>query len=142
MWQATIKKLGPRNLAVLGLVQEQHAERTRLYKQWKQYDFHFTLTCSTFNNAALVAKNFQWRDLLGFAEAGRTVFIPSWHSNIKLSMLGVSYQKLIEIIRETSRRRHKKRSPLNGDLWFFTCRKFRLVIDRAATAAKTNSAQC
>ena len=39
VWQATIKKLAPRNLAVLGVVQEQHAERTRLYKQWKQYDF-------------------------------------------------------------------------------------------------------
>jgi len=39
VWHETIKKLAPENLAVLGVVQEQHAERTRLYKQWKQYDF-------------------------------------------------------------------------------------------------------
>ena len=39
VWHETIKKLAPKNLAVLGVVQEQHAERTRLYKQWKQYDF-------------------------------------------------------------------------------------------------------
>ena len=39
VWHETIKKLAPENLAVLGVVQEQHAERTKLYKQWKQYDF-------------------------------------------------------------------------------------------------------
>lgn len=39
VWHATIQKLAPENLAVIGVVQEQHSERTKLYKQWKQYDF-------------------------------------------------------------------------------------------------------
>ncbi len=39
MWNEKIKQLAPENLVVLGVVQEQHSERTKLYKQWKQYDF-------------------------------------------------------------------------------------------------------
>lgn len=39
VWHEQIKKLNSESLAVIGVVQEQHAERTRLYKQWKQYDF-------------------------------------------------------------------------------------------------------
>ncbi len=34
-------------LAMLGVVQEQHAERARLYKQWKQYDFPIVQDAST-----------------------------------------------------------------------------------------------
>ena len=39
VWHEQIQKLNSDSLAVVGVVQEQHAERTRLYKQWKQYDF-------------------------------------------------------------------------------------------------------
>ena len=40
MWNEKTKQLVAENkLAVIGVVQEQHAERARLYKQWKQYDF-------------------------------------------------------------------------------------------------------
>lgn len=40
MWNKKTKKLvADGKLVVLGVVQEQHAERARLYKQWKQYEF-------------------------------------------------------------------------------------------------------
>lgn len=39
MWNKAIQDLNSESLAVIGVVQEQHAERTRLYKQWKQYEF-------------------------------------------------------------------------------------------------------
>ncbi len=39
VWQQKIKELASNELVVLGVVQEQHAERTRLYKQWRQFDF-------------------------------------------------------------------------------------------------------
>ena len=40
MWNAKTKQLvADGKLVVLGVVQEQHAERAKLYKQWKQYDF-------------------------------------------------------------------------------------------------------
>ena len=54
VWHAAIKKLAPENLAVLGVVQEQHAERTRLYKQWKQYDFPIAQDSVTKLGAAAV----------------------------------------------------------------------------------------
>jgi tetratricopeptide (TPR) repeat protein len=54
VWHATIKKLAPKNLAVLGVVQEQHAERTKLYKQWKQYDFPIAQDSVTKLGAAVV----------------------------------------------------------------------------------------
>ena len=40
MWDAKTKQLvADGKLAVIGIVQEQHAERARLYKQWRQYEF-------------------------------------------------------------------------------------------------------
>lgn len=40
MWNEKTKQLvADGKLVVIGVVQEQHAERARLYKQWKQYDF-------------------------------------------------------------------------------------------------------
>lgn len=54
VWHATIKKLAPENLAVLGVVQEQHSERTKLYKQWKQYDFPIAQDSVTKLGAAVV----------------------------------------------------------------------------------------
>ncbi len=40
MWNEKTKQLvADGKLIVLGVVQEQHAERARLYKQWKQYSF-------------------------------------------------------------------------------------------------------
>ena len=54
VWHATIKKLDPQNLAVLGVVQEQHAERAKLYKQWKQYDFPIAQDSITKLGAAAV----------------------------------------------------------------------------------------
>ena len=54
VWHETIKKLAPANLVVLGVVQEQHAERTRLYKQWKQYDFPIAQDSVTKLGAAVV----------------------------------------------------------------------------------------
>ena len=40
MWNEKTKQLvADDKLVVLGVVQEQHAERARLYKQWKQYSF-------------------------------------------------------------------------------------------------------
>ena len=40
MWDAKTKQLvADEKLVVIGVVQEQHAERARLYKQWRQYDF-------------------------------------------------------------------------------------------------------
>jgi len=54
VWHETIKKLNPDNLAVLGVVQEQHAERTKLYKQWKQYDFPIAQDSVTKLGAAVV----------------------------------------------------------------------------------------
>ena len=54
VWHATIKKLAPQNLAVIGVVQEQHSERTKLYKQWKQYDFPIAQDSITKLGAAVV----------------------------------------------------------------------------------------
>ncbi len=54
VWHATIKELAPENLAVLGVVQEQHSERTKLYKQWKQYDFPIAQDSITKLGAAVV----------------------------------------------------------------------------------------
>ena len=54
VWHATIQKLAPKNLAVLGVVQEQHSERTKLYKQWKQYDFPIAQDPVTKLGAAVV----------------------------------------------------------------------------------------
>ena len=54
VWHATIQKLAPKNLAVLGVVQEQHSERTKLYKQWKQYDFPIAQDSVTKLGAAVV----------------------------------------------------------------------------------------
>lgn len=54
MWNQKIKQLAPENLAVLGVVQEQHAERTKLYKQWKQYDFPIAQDSVTKLGAAVV----------------------------------------------------------------------------------------
>lgn len=39
---------------MIGVVQEQHAERTQLYKQWKQYDFPIVQDPVTQNGAAVV----------------------------------------------------------------------------------------
>jgi len=40
VWNEQTKQLvEEKKLVVIGVVQEQHAERARLYKQWKQYDF-------------------------------------------------------------------------------------------------------
>ncbi|MDF1660446.1 MAG: hypothetical protein P1V97_01655 [Planctomycetota bacterium] len=40
MWYRTLKPLlDKKQIHVVGIVQEQHPERTRLYKQWKQYSF-------------------------------------------------------------------------------------------------------
>ena len=39
VWHESIKKLASDNLNVLAVVQEQHAERARLYAQWKGYDW-------------------------------------------------------------------------------------------------------
>ena len=40
MWDAKTKQLvADGKLVVLGVVQEQHADRAQLYKQWKQYEF-------------------------------------------------------------------------------------------------------
>ncbi|MEM9412806.1 MAG: hypothetical protein AAGA30_16965 [Planctomycetota bacterium] len=40
VWNQKIKPwIEKGDVQVLGIVQEQHAERARLYKQWKQYDF-------------------------------------------------------------------------------------------------------
>jgi hypothetical protein len=39
VWHDTIKKLKSDNLHVVAVVQEQHAERTRLYAQWNGYDW-------------------------------------------------------------------------------------------------------
>lgn len=41
-------------LAVLGVVQEQHADRAQLYKQWKQYDFPIIQDATTQLNLAAV----------------------------------------------------------------------------------------
>ncbi len=54
VWHETIKKLDSDNLVVLGVVQEQHAERTKLYKQWKQYDFPIAQDSVTKLGAAVV----------------------------------------------------------------------------------------
>lgn len=54
MWHQAIKELGAENLAVIGVVQEQHSERTRLYKQWKQYDFPIVQDPVTQNGIAVV----------------------------------------------------------------------------------------
>ena len=54
VWHATVQKLAPENLAVIGVVQEQHSERTRLYKQWKQYDFPIAQDSVTKLGAAVV----------------------------------------------------------------------------------------
>jgi len=54
VWHATIQKLAPENLAVIGVVQEQHSERTKLYKQWKQYDFPIAQDSVTKLGAAVV----------------------------------------------------------------------------------------
>ncbi len=40
MWNEKTKTLvADGKLVVIGVVQEQHAERAKLYKQWKQYEF-------------------------------------------------------------------------------------------------------
>ena len=40
MWNAKTKQLvADEKLVVIGVVQEQHAERARLYKQWREFDF-------------------------------------------------------------------------------------------------------
>ncbi|MFK7770235.1 MAG: hypothetical protein AB8B55_23700, partial [Mariniblastus sp.] len=40
MWNEATKQLvADGKLIVIGVTQEQHAERCRLYKQWQQYDF-------------------------------------------------------------------------------------------------------
>lgn len=39
VWHETVKQLNSEKLVVLGVVQEQHAERTRLYQQWKNFGF-------------------------------------------------------------------------------------------------------
>lgn len=40
MWYQTLKPfLDKKQIHVVGIVQEQHPERTRLYKQWKQFSF-------------------------------------------------------------------------------------------------------
>jgi tetratricopeptide (TPR) repeat protein len=54
VWHETIKTIASDNLAVLGVVQEQHSERTRLYKQWKQYDFPIAQDSVTKLGAAVV----------------------------------------------------------------------------------------
>ena len=41
-------------LAMLGVVQEQHAERAQLYKQWKQFDFPIAQDATTSLNLAVV----------------------------------------------------------------------------------------
>lgn len=54
VWHATVKELNSDSLVVLGVVQEQHAERTKLYKQWKQYDFPIAQDSMTKLGAAVV----------------------------------------------------------------------------------------
>ena len=41
-------------LVILGIAQEQHAERTKLYKQWKQYEFPIVQDATTSMNLAVV----------------------------------------------------------------------------------------
>lgn len=48
MWYKTAKPyLEAGDFAILGVVQEQHAERAQLYKQWKQYDFPIAQDATT-----------------------------------------------------------------------------------------------
>lgn len=54
MWNKAIEAANSDNLVVIGVVQEQHAERTRLYKQWKQYDFPIVQDPITENGIAVV----------------------------------------------------------------------------------------
>lgn len=55
MWHAKAKPfVESGEMAILGVVQEQHAERAQLYKQWKQYDFSIAQDASTQLNLAAV----------------------------------------------------------------------------------------
>ena len=54
VWHNTIQKLAPENFSAIGVVQEQHSERTKLYKQWKQYDFPIAQDPVTKLGAAVV----------------------------------------------------------------------------------------
>ncbi len=48
MWNEKTKQLvADGKLVVIGVVQEQHAERARLYKQWKEYDFPIAQDATT-----------------------------------------------------------------------------------------------
>ena len=48
MWHKSAKPfLESDKLVVLGIAQEQHKERTKLYKQWKQYDFPIVQDATT-----------------------------------------------------------------------------------------------
>lgn len=55
VWYKTAKPLiDSGKLTMLGVVQEQHAERAQLYKQWKQYDFPIVQDATTSLNLAVV----------------------------------------------------------------------------------------
>ncbi len=55
MWYETAKPFVDRGeLQIIGVVQEQHAERTRLYKQWKQFDFPIAQDATTELNLNVV----------------------------------------------------------------------------------------
>lgn len=54
VWQQEIKKLGSNNLVVIGVVQEQHSERTQLYRHWKQFEFPIVQDPITQNGIAVV----------------------------------------------------------------------------------------
>ena len=55
MWHKSAKPfLESGKLVILGVAQEQHSQRTRLYKQWKQYDFPIVHDATTQLNLAVV----------------------------------------------------------------------------------------
>lgn len=55
MWHEVTKKaVAADELVVLGIVQEQHAERARLYAQWKGFDFPILQDAMTCNGMAVV----------------------------------------------------------------------------------------
>ncbi len=55
MWYETAKPfIESGDLAILGVVQEQHAERAQLYKQWKEFDFTIVQDATTDLNLNVV----------------------------------------------------------------------------------------